>query len=70
MAILVPNLACVAGVIFLGLTSLSVVVLTNLGTLAVYSGLAGRKAASPGFQASVCLENKTADKAPGRHARV
>ncbi len=56
--ILLPNLACVAGAFFLGFTSLSAVVLTNLGTLAVYSGLPhqlhspsaslrGRKALSP-----------------------
>jgi Cu2+-exporting ATPase len=37
--ILIPNLACIAGAFLLGFTSLSVVVLTNLGTLAVYSGL-------------------------------
>ncbi len=38
-AILVPNLLCVAGAFFLGFTSLSAVVLTNLGTLAVFTGL-------------------------------
>ncbi len=38
-AILVPNLFCIAGAFFLGFTSLSAVVLTNLGTLAVFSGL-------------------------------
>jgi Cu2+-exporting ATPase len=37
--ILIPNLACVVGAFFLGFTSLSAVMLTNLGTLAVYSGL-------------------------------
>jgi Cu2+-exporting ATPase len=40
--VLIPNLACVAGAFFLGFTSLSAVVLTNLGTLAVYSGLPHR----------------------------
>ena len=38
-AVLVPNLFCIAGAFFLGFTSLSAVVLTNLGTLAVFSGL-------------------------------
>jgi cation transport ATPase len=42
-AILLPNLAVVAGAFLLGFTSLSAVVLTNLGTLAVYSGLSRRK---------------------------
>jgi Cu2+-exporting ATPase len=37
--VLIPNLFCIAGAFFLGFTSLSSVVLTNLGTLAVYSGL-------------------------------
>lgn len=37
--VLVPNLCCIAGAFFLGFTSLSSVVLTNLGTLAVYTGL-------------------------------
>jgi Cu2+-exporting ATPase len=41
-AILLPNIACVAGAFFGGFTSLSSVVVTNLGTLAVYSGLARR----------------------------
>jgi Cu2+-exporting ATPase len=40
--VLIPNLACVAGAFFLGFTSLSAVVLTNLGTLAVYTGLPHR----------------------------
>jgi cation transport ATPase len=38
-AILVPNLFCIAGAFFLGFTSMSAVVLSNLGTLAVYCGL-------------------------------
>jgi cation transport ATPase len=42
-AILLPNLACIAGAFVLGFTSLSAVVLTNLGTLAVYSGLPRRQ---------------------------
>src|SRR5262249_10985296 len=37
-SILVPNLACIAGAFFLGFTSLSAVILTNLGTWAVYAG--------------------------------
>jgi cation transport ATPase len=41
-AILVPNLACIAGAFFLGFTSLASVVITNLGTLAIYSGLPRR----------------------------
>ena len=41
--VLVPNLFCIAGAFFLGFTSLSAVVLTNLGTLAVYSGLPRRR---------------------------
>ncbi|MHB1558822.1 MAG: HAD family hydrolase, partial [Isosphaeraceae bacterium] len=40
--ILVPNLACVAGAFFLGFTSLSAVLLTNLGTLAIYAGVTNR----------------------------
>jgi Cu2+-exporting ATPase len=42
-AILLPNLACIAGAFLLRFTSLPVVVLSNLGTLAVYSGLARRQ---------------------------
>jgi Cu2+-exporting ATPase len=41
-SILLPNLACIAGVFFLGFTSLSSVILTNLGTWAIYSGLPRR----------------------------
>src|SRR5262249_38609939 len=41
-SVLIPTLACVAGAFFLGFTSLSAVVLTNLGTLAVYTGLQHR----------------------------
>ena len=40
---LIPNLACIAGALFLGFTSLTSVVLTNLGTLAIYSGLPRRR---------------------------
>ena len=40
--VLIPNLACVAGAFFLGFTSLSAVILTNLGTLAIYNGLPQR----------------------------
>jgi hypothetical protein len=35
--ILVPNVACIAGALLLGFSSLAVVVLSNLGTLTVYS---------------------------------
>lgn len=35
--ILVPNVACIAGALLLGLSSLAVVVLSNPGTLTVYS---------------------------------
>ena len=42
-ATLIPNLACIAGALFLGFTSLTSVVLTNLGTLAIYSGLPRRR---------------------------
>jgi len=35
--ILVPNVACIAGALLLGLPSLAVVVLSNLGTFTVYS---------------------------------
>ena len=45
--ILLPNLACIAGAFFLGFTSLSAVILTNLGTWAIYSGLP-RRASLPG----------------------
>ena len=41
-AVLLPNAACVAGAFLLGFTSLSAVILTNLGTLAIYSGLPRR----------------------------
>jgi Cu2+-exporting ATPase len=37
--VLIPNIACVAGAFFLGFTSLYAVILTNLGTFAVYTGL-------------------------------
>ena len=40
--VLIPNLCCIAGAFFLGFTSLSSVVLTNLGTLAIYTGLPRR----------------------------
>ena len=36
---LLPNAATVAGAFLLGFTSLSAVILTNLGTFAIYSGL-------------------------------
>jgi hypothetical protein len=42
-AILLPNLACIAGAFVLGISGLPVVLLSNLGTLAVYSGLARRQ---------------------------
>jgi P-type E1-E2 ATPase len=45
-AILIPNLLCVAGAFLLGFTSLSAVVITNLGTWAVYAGLPHRRARS------------------------
>jgi hypothetical protein len=35
--ILVPNVACIAGALLLGFSSLAVVVLSNLGTFTVYS---------------------------------
>jgi Cu2+-exporting ATPase len=41
-SILIPNLACIAGAFFLGFTSLSAVILTNLGTWAIYAGLPRR----------------------------
>jgi Cu2+-exporting ATPase len=41
--VLIPNLFCIAGAFFLGFTSLSSVVLTNLGTFAVYTGLPRRR---------------------------
>jgi P-type E1-E2 ATPase len=41
--VLIPNLCCIAGAFFLGFTSLSAVVLTNLGTFAVYAGLPRRR---------------------------
>ncbi len=41
--VLIPNLFCIAGAFFLGFTSLSSVVVTNLGTLAVYTGLPRRR---------------------------
>jgi hypothetical protein len=40
--VLIPNLCCIAGAFFLGFTSLSAVVITNLGTFAVYTGLPRR----------------------------
>jgi Cu2+-exporting ATPase len=42
-SILVPNLLCIAGAFFLGFTSLAAVVITNLGTWAIYSGLPERR---------------------------
>ena len=41
--ILIPNLFCVAGAFFLGFTSLSSVVITNLGTWAIYAGFPHRR---------------------------
>ncbi len=37
--VLIPNIACVAGAFLFGFTSLYSVVLTNLGTFAIYTGL-------------------------------
>jgi len=51
-ATLVPNLACIAGAFFFGFTSMAAVVLTNLGTLAIYSGLPRRRTSAGGFSAS------------------
>jgi Cu2+-exporting ATPase len=42
-SILIPNVLCVAGAFFLGFTSLAAVVITNLGTWAVYSGFPDRR---------------------------
>lgn len=39
---LVPNLICIAGAFFFGFTSLSAVIVTNLGTLGVYSRFSRR----------------------------
>ena len=39
---LIPNLVCIAGAFLFGFTSLSAVVVTNLGILGVYSGLPHR----------------------------
>jgi Cu2+-exporting ATPase len=39
---MIPNLACVAGAFLFGFTSLSSVIVTNLGTLGIYSGLIHR----------------------------
>jgi Cu2+-exporting ATPase len=41
-ATLIPNLVCIAGAFFLGFTSLSSVIVTNLGILGIYSGLPHR----------------------------
>jgi cation transport ATPase len=38
----IPNLACVAGAFLFGFTSMSSVIVTNLGTLGIYSGLTHR----------------------------
>ena len=51
-AILVPNLACIAGAFFFGFTSMAAVVLTNLGTLAIYSGLPRRRKSTRGLAAT------------------
>jgi cation transport ATPase len=45
--VLIPNLCCIAGAFFLGFTSLSSVVITNLGTFAVYTGLPRRRGLRP-----------------------
>jgi cation transport ATPase len=42
-SIVVPNVLCIAGAFFFGFTSLASVVITNLGTWAIYSGLAGQR---------------------------
>ena len=44
--VLIPNIACVAGAFFLGFTSLYSVILTNLGTFAIYTGLPRRRSRS------------------------
>ena len=51
-ATLVPNLACIAGAFFFGFTSMAAVVLTNLGTFAIYSGLPRRRKSASGFAAT------------------
>jgi cation transport ATPase len=51
-ATLVPNLACIAGAFFFGFTSMAAVVLTNLGTLAIYSGLPRRRKSAGAFSAA------------------
>src|SRR5262249_15274243 len=43
--VLIPNIACVAGAFLFGFTSLYSVVLTNLGTFAVYTGLPRQRSA-------------------------
>ena len=42
-SILLPNVFCIAGAFFFGFTSLAAVVITNLGTWAIYSGLPARR---------------------------
>ena len=51
-ATLVPNVACIAGAFFFGFTSMAAVVLTNLGTLAIYSGLPRRRKSARGLAAT------------------
>ena len=59
-AILIPNLMCIAGAFFLGFTSLSAVVITNLGTWAIYSGLPHRLRHSSRFahRLRICHVNR------------
>jgi cation transport ATPase len=38
----IPNVACIAGALLLGFTSLAAVLVTNIGTYSIYCGNAGR----------------------------
>ena len=60
-AILLPNLVCIGGAFFLGFTSLSAVILTNLGTLAVYAGLP-RRLRTPGQKGPAALNGRLTGK--------
>ena len=48
---LIPNFFCVAGAFFLGFTSLTTVMITNLGTYSTYARTAGR---DPGPRTPAC----------------
>jgi cation transport ATPase len=73
---LIPNLACVAGALTFGFTSMVTVVLTNLGTLSIYARNSGQPAAEkpgsagPLSQGRVVRADRPAAAAGGHRRRI